>query len=66
VLGISQSSKSGLLAELGKLGNLVTVQPNRNESGQTAGLPVTAEGMVSRVGPVTSMTAIASISNVYV
>jgi putative ABC transport system permease protein len=65
VLGISQSAKSGLLSELGKLGNLLAVQPNSNESGQTAELPVTAEGMVSRVGPVTGVTAIASISNVY-
>ncbi len=66
VLGISQSAKSGLLSELGRLGNLLTVQPNSNSSGQTAELPVTAEGMVSRVGPVTGVTGIATISNVYV
>jgi putative ABC transport system permease protein len=66
VLGISQSSKSGLLAELGQLGNLITVQPGSTLSGQQAELPVTAEGMVSRIGPVTGVAEIASLSNVYV
>jgi putative ABC transport system permease protein len=66
VLGISQSSKSGLLNELGRLGNLLTVQPGSNASGQQTELPTTAEGMVSRVGPVTNVTEIGSISNVYV
>ena len=66
VLGISQSSKSGLLNELGQLGNLITVQPGNSAFGQPTELPVTAEGMVSRVGPVTSVTEIGSIQNVYV
>lgn len=66
VLGISQSSKSGLLNELGRLGNLLTVQPGSNAFGQQTELPTTAEGMVSRVGPVTSVTEIGAISNVYV
>jgi putative ABC transport system permease protein len=66
VLGISQSSKTGLLNELGQLGNLLTVQPQSTASGQQAELPVTAEGMVSRIGPVTSVTEIGSLSNVYV
>jgi putative ABC transport system permease protein len=66
VLGISRSSQAGLLAELGKLGNLLTVQPNASVSGQTAELPVTAEGMVSRIGPVTGVTQLASISGTYV
>jgi putative ABC transport system permease protein len=62
VLGISQSSKTGLLNELGQLGNLLTAQC------ATPGceLPVTAEGMVSRIGPVTSVAGIASLSNVSV
>jgi putative ABC transport system permease protein len=63
VLGISRSSQAGLLAELGKLGNLLTVQPNANVSGQTAELPTTAEGMISRVGPVTGVTQLASIAS---
>jgi putative ABC transport system permease protein len=66
VLGISQSSKSGLLAELGQLGNLITVQPGSSLSGQQAELPATAEGMVSRIGPVTSVAQTGTISGVYV
>ena len=66
VLGISQSSKSGLLAELGRLGNLLTVQAGSTGFGQQVELPVTAEGMVSRVGPVTNVTETAAIANTFV
>jgi putative ABC transport system permease protein len=66
VLGISQSSKSGLLNELGRLGNLLTVAPASNAFGQQTELSTTAEGMVSRVGPVTNVTEIGAISNIYV
>jgi len=66
VLGISQSSKTGLLNELGQLGNLLTVQPQNTGISQAAELPVTAEGMISRIGPVTSVTQIGAIANVYV
>ncbi len=66
VLGISQSSKSGLLAELGKLGNLLTVQASNTAFGQQTELPTTSEGMVSRIGPVTNVTQIGAISNTYV
>jgi putative ABC transport system permease protein len=66
VLGISQSSKSGLLAELGREGNLLNVQPGQSAFGQQSELPVAAEGMVSRIAPVTDVTEIASISNTYV
>jgi putative ABC transport system permease protein len=67
VLGISQTSKSGLLTELGQLGNLLTVQSAGSAaSGQPAELPVAAEGMVSRIGPVTSVSQIASINGTYV
>ncbi len=66
VLGISQSSKTGLLNELGQLGNLITVQPATTAFGQATELPTTAEGMVSRIGPVTGVTQVASISDVYV
>jgi putative ABC transport system permease protein len=65
VLGISQSSKTGLLNELGQLGNILTVQTQAG-IGQTTELPVTAEGMVSRIEPVTSVTEIGAIANVYV
>jgi len=66
VLGISQSSKTGLLNELGQLGNLISVQAQNPGLGQPAELPVIAEGMVSRVGPVLSVTEIGEIANVYV
>jgi putative ABC transport system permease protein len=66
VLGISQSSKSLLLAELGRLGNLLTVQPNNTAFGQATELPTTAEGMVSRIGPVTHVTEIGAIASTYV
>ena len=66
VLGISQSSKSGLLDELGSLGNLLTVRAGSTGFGQQTELPTTAEGMVSRIGPVTNVTEIAAISNTYV
>lgn len=66
VLGISQSSKSGLLAELGRLGNLLTVQAGQSAFGQQTELPTTAEGMVSRIAPVTNVTEIATIANTYV
>jgi putative ABC transport system permease protein len=66
VLGISQSSKSGLLNELGQLGNLITVQPGSNAFGQQTELPTTSEGMVSRIAPVTHVTEIAGLQNTYV
>jgi putative ABC transport system permease protein len=63
VLGISQSSKSGLLAELGRLGNLLTVQPGQTMFAQSAQLPEVAPGMVGRIGPVTDVTATGTVSN---
>jgi putative ABC transport system permease protein len=66
VLGISQSSKTGLLNELGRLGNLLTVQASSTAFGQQTELPTTAEGMVSRIGPVTNVTEIGALSNTYV
>src|ERR1700680_3036276 len=66
VLGISQSSKSGLLAELGREGNLLNVQAGQSAFGQQSELPVAAEGMVSRIAPVTDVTEIGNISNTYV
>ncbi|HEY1651424.1 MAG TPA: FtsX-like permease family protein [Acidimicrobiales bacterium] len=63
VLGISQSSKSGLLSELGKLGNLLTVQASNTAFGQQTELPTTSEAMVARIGPVTNVTEIGAISN---
>ena len=66
MLGISQSSKSGLLNELARLGNLLTIRPGSTAFGQQTELPTTAEGMVSRVGPVTNVTEIGAIPDIYV
>jgi putative ABC transport system permease protein len=66
VLGISQSSTTGLLNELGRLGNLITVQAGSTTGGQQSELPVTAAAMVSRIGPVTSVAESAAIANVNV
>jgi putative ABC transport system permease protein len=45
-----------------QLGNLITAQP----ASPGAELPTTADGMVSRIGPVTGVAQIASIANTYV
>jgi putative ABC transport system permease protein len=66
VLGISQSSKTGLLNELGQLSNLITVQAGNSAFGQASELPVTSEGMVSRIGPVETVAEIGSVSGVSV
>jgi putative ABC transport system permease protein len=53
VLGISQSSKADLLAQLDKLGtNLLTITPGESLLGETATLPRTASKMVARLDPV--------------
>ncbi len=47
VLGISESSKAGLVAELNKLGtNLLTVMPGQTFFGQNAQLPEAADRAV--------------------
>ena len=53
VLGISASSRAGLLAQLDRLGtNLLTVKPGQTMLGEDANLPREAAAMSSRVGPV--------------
>jgi putative ABC transport system permease protein len=53
VLGLSASSKAGLLAEIDQLGtNLLTVTNGQSFFGQTAELPLASPGMVGRIGPV--------------
>jgi putative ABC transport system permease protein len=66
VLGISQSSKSGLLTEIGQLGNLLTATAGQTFSGQSAQLPYTAESMVRQIGPVTDATATGILNGTYV
>ncbi|HET9061218.1 MAG TPA: ABC transporter permease [Acidimicrobiales bacterium] len=56
VLGLSASSQAGLLAEINKLGtNLLTVTNGQTIFGQAAELPITAPGMLGRIGPVTDV-----------
>jgi putative ABC transport system permease protein len=62
VLGISASSRSGLLAQLGAEGNLLTVGAGQDFTGGPAPLPLTAEGMVARIPPVQSVTAVGYVS----
>ncbi len=50
VLGISESSKAGLLATLDRLGtNLLTVAPGQTFTGEDAELPATAASMIRRI-----------------
>jgi putative ABC transport system permease protein len=65
VLGISESSRASLLDQLGRLGNLLTVQPGQGFLGQGQ-LPIAAPSMIRRVGPVQSVAATGAINNVTV
>jgi putative ABC transport system permease protein len=67
VLGLSASSRAGLLAEIDRLGtNLLTVSTGQTLFGATAELPLPSPGMISRVGPVTEVADTGSTSaNVY-
>jgi putative ABC transport system permease protein len=66
VLGISQSSRADLLAQLGRMGNLLVVQPGAGIGPGNAQLPLEAEPMVGRVAPVTAVAAIESLPDVHV
>ena len=62
VLGISASSRAQLISQIDALGtNLLTVSPNGAFGGSTANLPARAPAMISRIGPVTSDAATASL-----
>jgi putative ABC transport system permease protein len=64
VLGISQSSKADLLAQLDRLGtNLLTVAPGQTFGGQDATLPTQAVGMIRRIGPVQQAAAVAAVAD---
>jgi putative ABC transport system permease protein len=59
VLGISQSSKADLLAQLDELGtNLLTITPGQSLLGEEARLPVAAPKMVGRVAPVEQVASV--------
>jgi putative ABC transport system permease protein len=63
VLGISESSKADLLAQLDRLGtNLLTITPGESVFGEEATLPEVAPTMVSRVGPVEEVTSVRTLA----
>jgi putative ABC transport system permease protein len=62
VLGISESSKSDLIATLDRLGtNLLRVAPGQTILGEDADLPEQAGTMIGRIGPVESVSAVESV-----
>jgi putative ABC transport system permease protein len=64
VLGISQSSKADLLAQLDRLGtNLLTVAPGQTFGGEDATLPKESVGMIRRIRPVQQTAAVATVSD---
>ena len=63
VLGLSESSKSDLLAELDALGtNLLTVQAGTGFGIGNAELPETASSMLGRIGTVQQVSAVSSVN----
>ncbi len=68
VLGLSESSKSDLLAQLDRLGtNLLTVQAGSGIGIGTGELPAEAASMIARIGPVETTSTISAVdgANVY-
>lgn len=67
VLGLSESSKSDLLAQLDRLGtNLLTVQAGTGIGVGSGELPETASEMITRIGPVETTSSVSAVdANVY-
>ena len=63
VLGISASSRAGLLDQLAAEGNLLSVSAGTSFTGQPASLPLAAEGMIRRIPPVDTATAVGFVPN---
>jgi putative ABC transport system permease protein len=62
VLGISESSRADLMAQLDALGtNLLSVQPGQTLGGGDATLPQEAEALVGRIGPVEQVSSLADL-----
>jgi putative ABC transport system permease protein len=67
VLGISESSKADLLAQLDRLGtNLLSVAPGQSFLGEEAKLPETAAPMIGRVAGVEAVAAVRTLADVSV
>lgn len=67
VMGISRSSQADLVSQLDALGtDLLQVRAGQTFGGEQSLLPLTAESMVGRVGPVRSVSSVATVdANVY-
>ncbi|GAA2608538.1 ABC transporter permease [Paractinoplanes durhamensis] len=66
VLGIAQSAKADLIAQLGEQGNLLTVASGESVNGRGVPLPLSAEPMIARIPPVRTVTAVGTLENVAV
>lgn len=67
VVGISASSRAEIDQQIAALGtNLLTVQPGQTLRGEAAKLPEDSVGMVARIGPVTSVSAIGAVDGAFV
>jgi putative ABC transport system permease protein len=63
VLGLSESSKSDLLAQLDRLGtNLLTVQSGAGFGQGTGELPAEAAAMIDRIGPVEATSTVSAVN----
>jgi putative ABC transport system permease protein len=64
VLGISESSKAGLVAELNQLGtNLLTIVPGQTFSGSNAQLPESADRAVRNLSSVRNAAGVTAVSS---
>ncbi|MEU5976767.1 ABC transporter permease [Streptomyces sp. NPDC047315] len=62
VVGVSSSSRADLDRTLRALGtNVLTVSPGSTFAGEAAQLPLEAESMVDRIGPVSAVSAIGKV-----
>ena len=62
VLGISASSEADLLAQLGRLSNLLTITPGQTLFGENAELPAASTNMIHRIATVTQASPVGSVS----
>jgi putative ABC transport system permease protein len=62
VMGISASSTAGLLDQIGRLGNRLTVTPGQTVFGANAELPRPAVAMIARLGGVREVSAVGATS----